>query len=263
MSDTFQTQRSAASQQNRQAVTRTLRVLEGLAESGGAAALTDLARKLEMPQATVFRLCQKLEAEGFLTRDGGTRRYAMGSRLMRLCLGVVRNGGALNRRHAILAEVVEEIGETCNLTALAGGEVLYLDRVETRWPLRLTLEPGSRVPLHCTASGKLLLASLPKAEQQETLRSLDLTANTPNTLVDRTALKRDLQAIARRGYSTDNEEFLTGLIAVAAPIADRAGRTFAAIACHAPVARLSMEQAVALVPTLNAAAVRLAETFEG
>jgi IclR family transcriptional regulator, acetate operon repressor len=255
-------QRSAASRRSRQALTRALQLLEGVADAGGSAALIDLSRKLEMPQATVFRLCQKLEEEGYLTRDGGTRRYAMGARLLRLGLGIVRHGGALNRRHAILSALVEEIGETCNLTALSGAEVLYLDRVETRWPLRLALEPGSRVPLHCTASGKLLLALLPRVEQQKLLRDLPLTRITPNTITDAAALQRDLSVIAARGYSTDNEEFLTGLVAVAVPIRDRTGKAFAAIACHAPVVRLSLQNAVDLAPRLSSAAERLADTFQ-
>jgi DNA-binding IclR family transcriptional regulator len=72
------------------------------------------------------------------------------------------NGSLRAARHAILARVVEGIGETCNFTMLDGGEVIYLDRVEAAWPLRMNLSSGSRVPLHCTASGKLLLALQPK-----------------------------------------------------------------------------------------------------
>jgi DNA-binding IclR family transcriptional regulator len=254
-------QRSAAGRQQRPAVVRTLQLLEEIAQEGAAMTLTDLARRLEMPQATVFRLCQKLEEEGYLAREGGSRRFSVGPRLLKLGLDAVRGAGPLHRRHAILSETVEAIGETCNVTTLVGREVLYLDRVETRWPLRLALEPGSRVPAHCTASGKLLLASLPKAQQQQLIAELALTPNTPNSITDPAALLKNLQKIAAQGYSTDDEEFLTGLIAVAVPIRDGASRTLAAIACHAPVARLSLEQAVAQLPLLRRAADRLAETF--
>jgi IclR family transcriptional regulator, acetate operon repressor len=255
-------QRSKAGQKQRPAVLRTMQLLEKLAQTGRSVALTELARELEMPQATVFRLCQKLEAEGYIARHGETRKYALGARLMRLGLEIVRNGGPLDRRHAILSEIVRAIGETCNITALVGAEVLYLDRVETQWPLRLTLEPGSRVPMHCTASGKLLLALLPRPVQQRILKDLVLTPNTRNTFTDRVALMQDLQRIAERGYSTDNEEFLAGLVAVAVPIRDCHGRAFAAIACHGPVTRLPLAQAVELAPLLNDAAARLAETFQ-
>ena len=255
-------QRSSAGQQQRPATLRTLQLLEELARADGPVSLTDLARSQAMPQATVFRLCQRLEEEGYIARDGDTRRFTVGGRLLRLGLDVVRNSGPLNRRHVVLSETVRAIGETCNITALAGSQVLYLDRVETQWPLRLTLEPGSRVPIHCTASGKLLLALLPREVQHKILQDLVLSPNTPNTLTQRNALLANLQRIAQQDFSTDNEEFLLGLVAVAVPIRDRHGKAFAAIACHAPVARLSLKQVISLVPVLNAAAIRLAATFD-
>jgi DNA-binding IclR family transcriptional regulator len=255
-------QRTSAGRHRRPAVLRTLQLIEEVARVGGMG-LVDLARNADVPQATVFRLCQKLEEEGYLIREDGSRRFAIGPRLLALGLDTVRSAGPLHQRHAILSETVEAIGETCNITTLVGAQVLYLDRVETRWPLRLALEPGSRVPIHCTASGKLLLAFMPKKEQQRVLTDLVLSPQTPNSITDPTLLQRDLTRIAARGYSTDNEEFLTGLIAVAVPIRDRTGRTIAAIACHAPVARLTLDKATKLLPTLKRVAARLAKTFPG
>jgi DNA-binding IclR family transcriptional regulator len=139
--------------------------------------------------------------------------------------------------------------------------VIYLDRVEARWPLRLHLEPGSRVPLHCTASGKLFLAHLPAARRRGVLAALELSAFTPHTITDRAVLERELAAIAQTGHSMDREEFLLGLIAVAVPVKDSSGATLAALACHAPSARLSLERALGFLPILERAAHRLAETL--
>ena len=100
-----------------------------------------------------------------------------------------------------------------------------------------------------------------KATQVRVLNNLELTPSTPATITDVKALKRELKRIATRGYSTDNEEFLTGLIAVAVPIVDSHGKAFAAIACHAPVARLSLKDAISLVPVLKQGAVKLADSF--
>ncbi|MBX9591404.1 MAG: IclR family transcriptional regulator [Hyphomonadaceae bacterium] len=255
-------QRLRAGQRRRPAVARAIGLIEAVAATGRPTTLKELASTQDIPQATAFRLCQRLEAAGYLVRDSGSRRYAVGMRLMRLGLDIVRNSGPMSARRTILTEVVDDIEETCNLTTLVGTEVLYLDRVETRWPLRVALEPGSRVPLHCTASGKLLLSSMPKATRERVLNTLELTAYTPRTIVEAKVLRRDLQRIAKRGFSTDNEEFLAGLVAVAVPIRDRKGRAFAAIACHAPVARLDLKRAVTLVPRLQQAAAKLALTFE-
>jgi DNA-binding IclR family transcriptional regulator len=255
-------QREVAGQRPRPALTRSLSVLETVAAASGAMSLTDIAEQLSLPQATAFRLCQHLESDGYLVRTNGSRKYAIGARLLRLGLDIVRIGGPTSLRHRILQELVEEIGETCNLTALASNEVVYLDRVETRWPLRLALEPGSRVPLHCTSSGKLFLALMPHEAQAALLKTLKLTVSTPKTIVNRDDLAKELKKIARQGFSTDNEEFLTGLNCVAVPIKDKHGTTIAAVACHAPIVRVDKRRAIQLVPYLQKAAAQLVETFE-
>ena len=81
--------------------------------------------------------------------------------------------------------LVREVGETCNFTTLDGAEVLYLDRVEAKWPLRLSLDVGSHVPLHCTASGKLFLATMPAAQRDALIDRLALPRMTPNTITTR------------------------------------------------------------------------------
>jgi IclR family transcriptional regulator, acetate operon repressor len=161
-------------------------------------------------------------------------------------------------RHAVLSALVEAVGETCNFTTLDGSQVLYLDRVEARWPLRLTLDVGAHVPLHCTASGKLFLATLPGARREALLAQLALPAMTPHTLTDRDALAAECQAITERGYSADREEFIAGLVAVAVPVFDEQGAVRAALAVHAPSARMSLVQMVERLPALRDAAQRMA-----
>lgn len=242
------------------AVFRVLDLLQTVASSDRALTLAELCAKLDLPKPTMHRLCQRMENEGYLMREPGGRHYGVGPKLLRMGLDVVRSGISAERR-AVLESLVEAIGETCNFTTLAGHEVLYLDRVEARWPLRLHLEPGSRVPLHCTASGKLFLAAMPPDRCRRLLDAIQLLEMTPRTITDRAGLEAELAAIREQGYSLDREEFLIGLIAIAVPVKDRGGRTFAAIACHAPVARLSLAQAEAHLPILKQASERLATTL--
>lgn len=246
-----------AGSSGRPSTERTLLVLSHLAAKGQSLAVNEIAESLRLPKATTSRICAKLRRSGYLVYEPGGRRLAVGPRLFRLGLDVVRQSSASSARHAILAELVDDIGETCNVTTMADACVLYLDRVETRWPLRLALEPGSRVPLHCTASGKLFLSMLTPAACDALLETLPLPAFTPRTATTRQRLARELKRTAARGYSLDDEEFITGLVAVAVPVTDGDGRTIAALACHAPVARLSLRAAVGLVPRLQRAAARI------
>lgn len=240
---------------------RAFSVLDVLATNDRPVSLADIASRVRLPKPSVHRLLVQLGSVDLVRREPEGKRFAVGPRLSRLALHVLMNSTTHGARHAILQRLVDELGETCNLTMLDGADVVYLDRVEAAWPLRFSLQPGSKVPLHCTASGKLLLALLPAAKRSRLLDRIALTRHTPHTLTDRAALEEELKRIRQRKVSTDNEEYLAGLACVAVPITAPEGRAFAAVAVQAPVARMPLERALAEVPRLRSAAAALASTF--
>lgn len=243
------------------ATLRAVGVIEALVASERPASLAELTAALRLPKPTLYRMLAMLEAANLVAREPGARRYAPGPRLAALGRNVMLNGGLRSERHAILARLVEEIGETCNFTMLDGEAVVYLDRVEAAWPLRMILSSGSRVPLHCTASGKLLLALLPKAARVRLTAHLALARYTDTTITDPRRLGAELARIRAQRYATDNEEFHTGLVCVAVPIADARRRVCAAVAVHAPVSRMPLARALEHLTSLRRAAASMATTF--
>ena len=237
---------------------RSLRLLSLLAQEGRALPLAELSVRLGLPKVTTNRLCAQLLEGGYLARDVDERCFAVGPALRKLAFDTLNHGVVRGLRHEVLAALVTKVGETCNFTTLDGTQVLYIDRVEAQWPLRLTLDVGSHVPLHCTASGKLFLAELPAEEREALIAQLPLTRMTRQTITSARALKAECAAIAAQGHSSDREEFIAGLIAVAVPVRDASGRTRAAIALHAPSARLSLAEAQRHLPALRAAAAQRA-----
>ena len=239
---------------------RSLRLLALLAEEGRPLSLADLSARLGLPKGTAHRICLQLLETGYLAREADERLFGVGPALRRLAFSTLNHGVVRGLRHAVLAQLVEAIGETCNFTTQDGTEVLYLDRVEAKWPLRLTLDVGSHVPLHCTASGKLFLALMPPAERDAVIDRIALPRMTAQTLVAKKALRAECEAIAAAGHSCDREEFIAGLIAVAVPVGGAGGGSGrAAIAVHAPTARMSLKQALAKLPALKAAAAKMRE----
>lgn len=236
------------------AAERALRIVAALAEAGVGLGLAELSAELGLPKATLHRLCGVLLGLGWIARDVDPLRYVVGPTLRRVALDTLNHGHVRALRHRVLEALVNDVNETCNFTTLDGADVLYLDRVEARWPLRLTLDVGARVPVHCTASGKLFLAFLPPPQSEEIVGSGPLARFSRNTITDRATLQRECEAIRRQGYSVDREEFIDGLVAVAVPVVGSDGRVVAAIAMHAPTARMSVEQALARLPRLQAAA---------
>ena len=242
---------------------RAFALLETIAGADGPVALQELAAGTSLPKPTVYRMLAMLEAAGLAMREPDGRRISAGPRLVRFALDVQLSAAVRAPRHAILKKLAEEIGETVNLTMLDGSEVVYLDRVETAWPLRMTLQPGSHVPLHCTASGKLLLALLPAARRRRIVAELPLPRYTEQTITDPRALDAELASIRREGRATDNEEYLAGLVCVAVPVSASDGRPVACVAVHAPVARMTLDRALEHVPALRGAATALGGTFGG
>lgn len=237
---------------------RALRLLLTIAAEGRALSLAVLSERLDLPKATTHRLCASLVAAGWLVRDTDEKRFALGVSSRQFALDALTRGEQRALRHAVLQGLVDTLGETCNFTVLDGAEVVYLDRVEARWPLRLTLEVGSRVPLHCTASGKLFLATLAPLQRDALLERLLLTRSTPQTLVEPSVLRVECERIAQQGYSIDNEEFMAGLLAIAVPVRDARGEVRAALAAHAPSARMPLDLAMRHLPVLQSAADELA-----
>jgi IclR family acetate operon transcriptional repressor len=242
---------------------RLLQLLELVASADQPQSLADVVRASGQPKPSVHRMLQQLEHGGLLERGGGDgRRYAVTSRLMRFAETVLRSSTSTGMRHAVLRQLVADVGETCNLTALSGAEVIYLDRVETAFPLRLELGPGSRVPLHCSASGKLFLAHLPRVQRDRLLEGLRFDAYTAHTLRTREALEAELEGIRRDGHSVDAEEFIDGLVCVAVPVRDEVhGPVRCAVALQAPAVRMPLSTALQQIDKLRGAAQGIARAM--
>ncbi len=240
------------------AAERSLRALAAVAARDRPVTLAELAEELALPKPSVHRLCARLARLGMLVRDVDARRWSAGPALRRLALDTLQHGTLGGLRHRVLAELVAAVGQTCNFTTLDRAEVLYLDRVEAPQPWRLTVEIGARVPLHCTASGKLFLASMDAARRERMLGSLALERMTAHTLVTPAALRTACERIRAQGHAVEREEFVAGLAAVAVPVADAAGNVRAALAVHHPVAQVPAEDALGMLPELHRAASRMA-----
>ena len=240
---------------------RAFGVLELVAHADGPLSLDELTQLCGLPKPSVFRILGLLQRGGLVQREPASKRYCIGVRLSRLALEVMMRSPQRARRHAILQQLVAEIGETCNLTMLDGNEVLYLDRVETSSPVRVHLAAGSRVPLHCTASGKLFLSQLSDSQAATLLGPGPYRRFTENTITDPEELQKALRRIRSEGMGTDVGEFLEGSVAVSVPVTDAQGRVCATVAVHGPAPRVTLRSAIEFLPALRRAAMAMAGTM--
>lgn len=233
---------------------RLLMLLEEVARAGVPVTPSAVNEVLGLPKPTVHRLFHTAEAEGFLQRDIDGRSYSPGRRLRRLAVNTLSSERVRTVRLAILKSVAEEFGETCNIATPDRTGMFYLDRVETHWPLRIQLPIGTQVPFHCTASGKMYLSSLRQDYLDRFLKNYKLTPMTSKSISDVKTLKDELALTRARRYSTDDEEFMDGMAAIAVPILDPQGRLLATLSVHAPVQRNDLASLQLKLGTLRSAA---------
>ena len=221
---------------------RAFAILEHVARARVSQTLDDITQAMGLPKPTVFRILNMLHGTGLLLKEQATKRYSAGPRLTAFAIDLWHNRSLREPWRRALEFAVANTGESCNLTMLENSSVLYLDRVETTQPLRLNLESGSRVPLHCTASGKLFLSQMPTHKAKALLGLEPYARYTPTTVTTFALLEPELDAVRRSLVATHDSEYFADSVAIAVPIMNAEGRVFAAVACHAPSSRMNLEK---------------------
>jgi IclR family acetate operon transcriptional repressor len=242
---------------------RSFAVLEHVAGSRAPVDVLDIIASLKLPKATAYRLVDWFVTQGYLSREPARRRLIIGPKLTNLAFDALSSSMRYDTPHVVLQRLVHTLNETCNIGTLLNGEVVYLDRVEAEhWPLRLHYTVGSRVPLHCSAIGKLFLALAAAPRRRRLLQSLELRRFTDSTITDSARLETELRQIRKEQVSFDREEYLVGVVCMAVPVIGKNGEMLAALAIQAPQARMNVQTARRHLPALQHAAAELAEIFQ-
>ena len=231
-----------------QSVERAFELLELMADAGGEVALSELADKSGLPLPTIHRIVRTLVAAGY-ARQQPSRRYALGSRLIRLGETASRALGSWARPY--LAELTETTGETSNMAVLDGDQVVYVAQVPSQHSMRMFTEVGRRVDAHATAVGKAVLATLPPDEVTQLLTRNGMRPQTERTITSMDAMHEELARIRRQGYAVDDGEQKVGVrcYAVAVPGAP-AGAAISISGPEGRMVRISTDEVIPLMQRL-------------
>lgn len=201
-----------------QSVVKALDLLDCLAQNRCPMALGELARATGMPKATVHGLLASLCLGGAVEQSGVDGKYRLGVRLFEYGCAVSASWDVVGCSREQMNHIALQTGSSVILSGLQGREAMVLEMVEATGAFRVVSEKGSRVPLHCTSQGKLLLAYLPAGERRRALAELDFTAYTPHTIDSRERLEAELELVRQQGYAVENGEYRVGLRSVSAPV---------------------------------------------
>jgi IclR family acetate operon transcriptional repressor len=221
---------------------RTLAILELLGRHRAGLSLTEIARELDLPVNSVFRITGTLHSRGYLQRREDDKRFVLTNKLFDLSRPQVREKSLVVCALESLRWLRDKTGETTQLLACANHKMTVLEQCISSQPIKVSSTVGLQVPMYSCAPGKAVLAHLPPAELDKFFAAVTLKQFTPTTLATRSALETDLAKTRKRGFSTDIAEGLEGIHCVAAAILDEYRYPVAAITVMSPSFRLKRDQ---------------------
>jgi DNA-binding IclR family transcriptional regulator len=221
-------------------------ILAAKAEVG--VGLSELSALIGMPKSSTHRYMATLQSVGLAERNG-VDRFRLGTRVIELAGSFLANSDLRSESQATLDELADMTGETIHLAVPSGTGVVYIAKIESKHTLGMSSHIGARLPMHCTALGKAILAFSAPERLQAVLAERP-EARTAHTITSPEALRAELVTVRSQGFALDNEENEVGICCVGAPIIDYTGNAIAAISISGPRERMNRERAIQLGPLL-------------
>jgi IclR family acetate operon transcriptional repressor len=246
-----------------QSLTRGLTILEKLSEIEGGATLTDIAQRVGLAASTAHRLLNTLEKMHYVHQDGELGVWTIGLKAFTVGSAFVSHRDFAIQSHSYLRRLMDQSGETANLSILDGYDVVFIAQVQCREIMRMLVKLGSRHPIHASGSGKAILAALPDDMVQDILAKHGLPRHTEHTIVTPDGLWSAIKLIRRHGYAYDDEEHALGLRCVAAAVYDEYSEPLGAISLAGPLSRLTDERIRALGPLVARTAAEITARMGG
>ncbi|TSD56965.1 IclR family transcriptional regulator [Variovorax sp. KBS0712] len=233
-----------------------------LAAKMGMISAADIVYLLDLPRPTAHRMIATLEELQFLQKMPVKGKYAVAPKLVGLATSILSSTIVYAPIQALLTAVAQKTGETCGLALMSSGEVEYIASVMGQSPLTLQFQAGQKAPLHCTSSGQIFLAALPPDELAKFMASGPWEPLTPKTVTEPKVLLERLRKVKNQGYAANESEYIAGVVGAAVPIQNTEGQVVAALTISAPKSRRTLEDVVAMVPTLTTYADRIRRAIQ-
>lgn len=238
------------------ALARGLSVIESFGPERTRQTLADVARATGLNRATARRLLYTLLELGYVDLEGN--RFALNSRALRLGYAYLSSLSFWELAQTRMDQLADQHGESWALGVLEGHDVVFVARVQSaRQLMAINLNIGSRLPVHASGTGRVLLSGLSDQELMRYLRALGpLEARTPHTLTTSDSILAKVQEARRQGWTISNQEYEYGLLSLAVPVKDDRGRVIAGLNVGSHVSRIRPEDMCErfLEPLLQAAA---------
>ena len=239
-------------------VSHALDILEEFVGKGDEFGVAGLSRRLNLQKNKVFRILATLEHRRYVEQNPVTGNYRLGLKNLHLGQTFVNQMGLLRQARPVQESLVKACNETVYVAVMRDFQIVNLDVVESGLPVRVVPRVGQRLPLYCTASGKVIAAALSEHLLHEYVQTRELKSYTPHTISNPDELIDHLKSVVALGYAVDDEELEDGVKGVGAPIRDYSGKTIGAVSITGPSERLSAERMKdELIPLIKKSAMEI------
>lgn len=240
-------------------VERALLLLEAVSEHPNGVAITELAQEVGMVKSTVHRLLSTMSKRGYIEQDLQSGKYKLGYTVLDLGMRLLSSIDLRREAAPYLQALANHANEVVHLALLDKGEVVYIEKVESKNTIRMVSRVGKRVPVHATGLGKVILAFLPREETVQIIERYGLPRLTEFTITNRDFLLASLEETKSSGFAVDVEENELGICCVAAPILEQGGRVIAACSVSGPSIRMDIHRLRALFPLVKETGQKISE----
>jgi IclR family KDG regulon transcriptional repressor len=199
-------------------VKKAFKILYAISDSSNGLGISDLSKKLKIGKSTVHGITTALEELGVLVRDPLYKRYTLGYSLLEVCRPAFAKIDLKDLARKPMEKLMGKVGETVFLGVLNGDHVTIVEMVESRNDMKITSPPGTRLPLLAGATGRVLLSQIEKEKSKELIQKKGLARYTSKTVIDQRQFLREIEKVKGQGYAVDDEEYIPGVRAVAAPL---------------------------------------------
>lgn len=204
--------------------------------------LGDISQIMKLDKATSHRLIGTLKNAGYIDQNPLNKKYSLSYKLFEIGNKIIDKKGLRKIAEPFIEDCSRQVGETVNLGIRNKGNIIYIDKIESHETIKVGLHIGKKIPLYCTGLGKVILAFYSKEEFDGIITSSDFIMFTKHTVKDKDQLESQLKRIREDGYFIDNEEYIDGLVCIAAPIFDHQRHPIAAISISVPKYRYDTKE---------------------
>lgn len=241
---------------NLSSVQNALRILDCFTIEQTEKRVTQIANELDIGKSTVSRLLKTLSSVGYVKKDEETQKYSLGTKVLTLYSALMSNMEVVKEARTTLEQLAHETSESVQVAEIEGSNVIYIDQIKSSFPIQIFAHIGRINPIHCTSSGKLLLAFQDDNTIEDILKN-DLIQYTQSTVTNPEILKKELKEIRDLGYCYLENEYIDGIVSISAPIRDYNKNIIAAVSLVGPIQRINQTKSKIFINKVVEAAKKI------